>query len=205
MLKIWGRRNSGNVIKVLWCLDEVGVPFELEELGGTFGGNREPWFLERNPNGLVPTIDDEGYVLWESNVIVRYLAARYSPGGLWPEDARARADADRWMDWPMLVQPFMTTLNVGLTRTPPEQRNHAELEAAREDAARVWAVLDGHLAGRDFVAGASFTMGDIAVGNLAYRWFNLDLERPDMANLQAWYLRLTERSAFSAQVMRPLG
>ena len=205
MIRVWGRRNSGNVIKVLWCLRELGRLFDVEEVGGLHGKNKEGWFLALNPNGLVPVLrDEDGYVVWESNVVVRYLAAKYSPGGLWPEDARGRADADRWMDWPMLVQPHMTALNVGLTRTPAAERDTSQIEVARRAAAAIWAVLDEHLRSRDFVAGARFTIGDIAVGNLAYRWFNLDVVRPEMPGLQAWYHRLSERQAFRTEVMRPL-
>jgi glutathione S-transferase len=123
---------------------------------------------------------------------------------MWPEDAIARADADRWMDWPMLVQPYMTTLNVGLIRTPSEQRDMSKIEVARRAAADIWAVLDKHLRDRDFVAGSQLTIGDIAIGNLAYRWFNLDVEREEMPGLQSWYRRLSERQAFQTEVMRPL-
>jgi glutathione S-transferase len=205
MIQVWGRRNSGNVIKVLWCLRELGRPFGVEEVGGPHGKNKEDWFLALNPNGLVPVLrDEDGYVVWESNVIVRYLAAKYSPGGMWPNDVRARADADRWMDWPMLVQPYMTTLNVGLVRTPSEQRDMRKIEDARRAAADIWAVLDKHLRDRDFVAGAQLTIGDIAIGNLAYRWFNLDVDRQEMPGLQSWYRRLSDRPAFRLEVMRPL-
>jgi len=205
MIQVWGRRNSGNVIKVLWCLRELGRPFDVEEVGGPHGKNKEDWFLALNPNGLVPVVrDEDGYVVWESNVIVRYLAAKYSPGGMWPQDVFARADADRWMDWPMLVQPYMTTLNVGLVRTPSEQRDISKIEVAHRAAADIWAVLDEHLRDRDFVAGAQLTIGDIAIGNLAYRWFNLDVDRPEMPGLQSWYRRLSERKAFQTEVMRPL-
>jgi glutathione S-transferase len=205
MIQVWGRGNSGNVIKVLWCLRELGLSFDHEEIGGKFGKNKEAWFLALNPNGLVPVIRDEDeYVVWESNAIVRYLAAKYGAGQLWPEDVRGRADADRWMDWPALVQPHMTTLNVGLVRTPLERRDPTQIEQACRAAADVWAVLDKHLVGRDFVAGQRFTMGDIAIGNLAYRWFNLGLDRPDLPRLEAWYKRLAARPAFQAEVMKAL-
>ena len=205
MIQVWGRRNSGNVIKVLWCLRELDRPFDVDEVGGAHGKNREDWFLALNPNGLVPVVrDEDGYVVWESNVIVRYLAAKYGRGHMWPEDARARADADRWMDWPMLVQPHMTTLNVGLVRTPPARRDTSKIEVAHGAAADIWAVLDRHLRSRDFVAGDRLTIGDIAVGNLAYRWFNLELDRPEMPGLEAWYRRLAGRPAFQIEVMRPL-
>ncbi|KJC50468.1 hypothetical protein UP09_05555 [Bradyrhizobium sp. LTSP885] len=205
MIQIWGRGNSGNVIKVLWCLQELALLFDHEEVGGKFGKNREAWFLELNPNGLVPVIrDEDDYVVWESNAIVRYLAAKYGAGQLWPDDVRDRADADRWMDWPSQVQPHMTTLNVSLVRTPPESRDPEKIGKARQEAADIWSVLDKHLVRRDFVAGQQFTMGDIAIGNLAYRWFNLGIDRPNMPGLEAWYQRLAARPAFQAQVMKAL-
>ena len=98
MLRIWGRRNSINVQKVLWCCGELGLDYERIDAGGVFGLTRDPEYLALNPNGLVPTISDDGFVLWESNAIVRYLAARHGSGTLWPEDLRERADAERWMD-----------------------------------------------------------------------------------------------------------
>lgn len=179
-VKVWGRRSSANVIKVLWCLEEIGLPFVLEEIGGSFGRNREPWFLALNPNGLVPVIDDGGYVLWESNAIIRYLAARYSPGRIWPEDSQARADADRWMDWPTGLQPFITALNQGLIRTAPENRDPAVIEPARTKAASIWSIADQHLDHRRYLAGVQFTIAELALGVLAYRWFNLELERPQI-------------------------
>jgi glutathione S-transferase len=205
MIQVWGRGNSGNVIKVLWCLRELGLPFNHEEVGGKFGKNKEAWFLALNPNGLVPVIRDvDEFVVWESNAIVRYLAAKYGAGVLWPLEVRARSDADRWMDWLALVQPHMTTLNVGLVRTPPEKRDNRIIEQARETALAIWHVLDQHLKAREFVAGAHLTMGDIAIGNLAYRWFSFPIERPRMPGLEAWYQRLASRPAFQLEVMKGL-
>jgi glutathione S-transferase len=204
MLKIWGRRNSINVQKVLWCADELGLAYENVEIGGAFGRNREPWYLALNPNGLVPTIEDGETVVWESNSIVRYLAARYGAGRLWPEDAAARSQADRWMDWQLSALGGMTTLFWGWVRTPPEKRDLAALETARQSTADVWRRLDGHLAGRGYVAGAAFGMGDIPVGAMCYRWQALPIERPELPNLAAWYARLSERPAYRRHVMVPM-
>lgn len=204
MINVWGRQNSGNVVKVLWCLDEVGKPYSLIETGGTFGGNKEQSFLKMNPNGRVPVMDDSGFTLWESNVIVRYLAASYASGSLWPEDPKLRADADRWMDWPQRLQPFMTILNTVLVRTPVHERDNQIVQDATGKAASEWAILNRHLDGRLFVGGENFTIGDIALGNLVYRWFNLPLNRPEMPFLRDWYIRLTERVGYRNQIMRPL-
>lgn len=205
MLKIHGRANSINVQKALWAADECGRPYERTDIGGPFGGNDQPWYRAMNPNGVVPTIDDDGYVLWESNAIVRYLAARYSRGALWAEDARARGEADRWMDWQATtVMAGMTTLFWGLIRTPAEKRDTAAIDAARPATAAIWARLDAHLATRPYVAGDNFSMGDIPVGAVCYRWLNLSFRRDDLPalpHLQAWYERLTQRPAYRKHVM----
>ncbi len=203
MLKIWGRANSINVQKALWVADEIGIPYERVDIGGPFGGNQEPAYLALNPNGLVPTIEDDGFVLWESNSIVRYLAAsRNSP--LLPADPKARAAAERWMDWQLTSLGGMTTIFWGLVRTPPDKRDAGAIEAARVHMAEKWRIVDAHLADRPYLAGDAFTVGDIPVGAMAYRWFNLAIERPALANLQAWYQRLTTRPPYQKHVMPPM-
>lgn len=205
MLKVWGRRNSINVQKVLWCCAELGAPFERVDVGGPFGGNREPDYLRLNPNGLVPTISDGDFVLWEANAIVRYLAARYGAGSLYPDDLAARADADRWMDWQLgTLWARMRPVFVGLVRTPPEERDHAAIEAACRESAESWGILDAHLADRDYVTGSWFTMGDIPLGATAYRWLQLEVEGPPLPNVRSWHERLRERPAFVEHVMLPL-
>ena len=205
MLRIWGRSNSINVQKVLWCCEELDIRYQRVDLGGPFGGNTEPEYLQLNPNGLVPTISDGDFVLWESNVIVRYLAAKHGMGTLCAEDLAERADADRWMDWQMgtLWANFRPAF-IGLIRTPPENRDHASIAAAIRKTAESWAMLDAHLVGRDYVTGPAFTMADIPLGVTAYRWFSLEIERPPMPNLEAWYEQLCARSPYKANVMFPL-
>jgi glutathione S-transferase len=205
VLRIWGRSNSINVQKVLWCCEELDVLYHRVDVGGPFGGNREPEYLRLNPNGLVPTISDGGFVLWESNAIVRYLAAKHGTGTLCPEDLAERADADRWMDWQLgtLWASFRPAF-IGLVRTPPEERDRAHIAAAINETAGSLALLDTHLAGRDYVTGPSLTMADIPLGVTAYRWFTLDIERPAMPNLEAWYERLRARGPYRATVMSPL-
>jgi glutathione S-transferase len=205
VLRIWGRSNSINVQKVLWCCEELDIRYQRVDVGGPFGGNKEPEYLRLNPNGLVPTISDGGFVLWESNVIVRYLAARHGMGTLCPENLAERADADRWMDWQMgtLWVNFRPAF-VGLIRTPPEKRDRAHIATAISKTIGNLAMLDAHLAARDYVTGPAFTMADIPLGVTAYRWFNLEIERPPMPNLEAWYERLCARSPYKATVMLPL-
>lgn len=205
MLQVYGRANSMNVQKVMWTVGELALAHRRHDVGRGFGGNDEPWYLALNPMGTVPAIDDGGTVVWESNAVVRYLAARYGAGTLWPPEPAARAGADIWMDWQQTcVLPVLHPVFWTLIRTPPERRDMAEVEEGGARLARLFTVLDGHLAQRPYVAGAAFTMGDIPIGAAAYRWLNLPLERPALANVAAWYARLCERPAFREHVMQPL-
>jgi glutathione S-transferase len=205
MLRIWGRRNSVNVKKALWCAEELGLPYKRIDAGLDFGVVNTPEFRRLNPNGLVPTIEDDGFVLWESHAIVRYLAARHGTGTLWPHDLKVRADADRWMDWAgVALGPAMRPAFWGLVRTPPEKRNAGEIAASVARAGALLAMADAALAGRAFIAGDAFTMGDIPLGCHAYNWMALPIERPPAPNLEAWYARLAARPAFRRVVMLPL-
>ena len=201
-MKIWGRANSINVQKVLWAADECGVKYERTDVGGAFGGNDQKWYLDMNPNGVVPTIDDGGRVIWESNSCVRYLAAKYAAGTLWSNDPGQRSEAERWMDWQLsVISRGMGIIFWGLIRTPPDKRDMAAIDEAITDTGKLWARLDGHLADRPYVAGAHLTMGDIPAGCMAYRWFALDIARPDLKNLKAWYERLAKRPAYAKHIM----
>ena len=205
MLKLWGRNNSVNVQKAIWCLEELQVPYERVDAGMQYGVVNEPWFRKMNPNGLVPVIEDAGAVLWESNAIVRYLAAKYGKDSLWLEDPAERAQADKWMDWSSTAcWPPMRTVFWGLVRTPPEKRDMKEIEAALKKAAEMFAMLDAALADRDYIAGKTFSMGDIPLGTASWRWFGIDMERPVLPNLEAWFKRLSAREAFKKSVLLPL-
>jgi glutathione S-transferase len=204
VIEVFGRTNSVNVQKVLWCLGELEVPFERYDVGGLYGGNKEPDFLARNPTGLVPLISDDGFDLWESNTIVRYLAGRYGAGLLWPEDPEARALSDKWMDYQLgtLFPAFKDTV-LGLIRTAQEYRNPDKIAASVKATTETLRILDTHLEGRDFVAGDSLTVGDVALGSTIYRYLTLDIDRPNLPNLQAWHDRLTGRPAYREHVMVP--
>lgn len=202
MIEVWGRKNSVNVQKVLWCCGELGIEFRRHDAGGLFGRTREPGYLALNPNGLVPTIIEDGFSLWESNAIVRYLSARYGSGTLWPEDPARRALADRWMDYGLgTVFPAFRTALLGLVRTRPEERDRAAIEASLAATAEALSVVEDHLRDHEYLAGSSLTMGDVALGPVAYRWFNLEFDRPPAPNLEAWYSRLCERPAYQTYVM----
>jgi glutathione S-transferase len=205
MLKVWGRVNSINVQKVVWALEELRVPYERTDAGMQFGVVNEPQYRKMNPNARVPTIEDDGFVLWESNAIVRYLAAKHGAGTLYPNDLKQRADADRWMDWASNhVGPAINPVFWGLIRTPAEKRNMAQIEADAEKIAQQFQVLEQGLEGKDYVAGKSFTMGDIVVGVNVYRWYTLPVKRPKLPRVEAYYERLKQRPAFQKHVMQPL-
>ena len=194
MLKIWGRLTSVNVQKVVWCADELGLACERIEAGGKYGVVNTPEYRAMNPNGLVPVIDHDGFILWESNAIVRYLAARHGEGSLWPTDIQMRADADRWMDWQAVsFNPVLGPAFIQLIRTAPEKRDAAVVEAARAEAEKKLALLDAHLATRDYVAGSSFTMGDIPLGCSVDRWMKLPIAREAHPHVERWFSALRAR------------
>ena len=201
MLKIWGRKNSSNVQKVMWAVGETAVAHEHTEVGGAFGGNREPAFLALNPNGLVPVIQDGAIVLWESNAIVRYIAVKYGAGRLAPADPAMRARADQWMDWQQTaVNAPMVTTFWGLVRTPEEKRDHAAIAAAKARYTEAMNILDAQLAKTPYVAGATFCMGDIPLAIMAHRYFFLFPDEPPLRNLRRWYDILAARPAFAQHV-----
>ena len=201
MSKIWGRNTSANVQKVMWALFELGLHFERVDVGGAFGLNREPAYLALNPNGLVPTLQEEdGYVLWESNAIVRYLAERH-PGPLDPGDARARGVAGQWMDWELsILSPTIRPLFWGLVRTAPEDRDMGAIDTARRKTTDAFAMVDGWLATSRFIAGEAFSYGDIPVGVMARRFLELVDERPDMPHLERWFAEIAARDGFQSRV-----
>ena len=201
MLKVWGRKNSSNVQKVMWAIGELGLPHERIDMGLEFGGNRTPEYLALNPNGLVPTLQDGDLVLWESNSIVRYLAHRYGAGTLEPADPKVRALANQWMDWQLSVfLPAHEPLFFGMVRTPPEKRDYAAI--ARSKAATIAAakIFDAELSRHAYTAGDAFSMGDIPMGIRIYRFRQLVPERPPLPNIERWYAEIEKRPAFHEYV-----
>jgi glutathione S-transferase len=205
MLRIWGRTSSINVQKVMWAVGELGLAHERIDAGGAFGKLDTPEYGRLNPNRRIPVVEDGEVVVWESNACVRYLAARYGRGSLWPEDPGVRAGADMWMDW------MLTTLHADLlvcfwqlVRTPPERRDDEAVAAAARRLGPLWSILDNHLAGRPFVAGERLTMGDIPVGCAFWRYRNLAVERPPLGHLERWHEALAGREAYRRHVMLPV-
>lgn len=206
MLKIWGRKNSSNVRKALWCAEELGLAYESIDAGGAFGVVDTSEYRAKNPNGRVPMIEDDGFVLWESNTIVRYLAARHASGSAWyPTDARARANAEKWMDWTTstLADPFRPVF-WGVLRTPAEQQDWVAINAAIKVCDGLLAMADQALSEQPYLSGDEIGMGDIPLGSFIYGWFEMPIERAALPHLQAWYARLQQRPAYRKAVMTAL-
>ena len=205
MLKIWGRINSANVRKVLWIAEELGLPYASISAGGAYGINDQPDYLAKNPNGVVPLIEDDDFILWESNAIVRYLAAQYGgDSGLYPCDPRIRACADKWMDWTTstLTEPFRAVVR-GVVRTAPDKQNWAEINDSIKTVERLLVMVDRELASRPYLSGDTFGMGDIPMGCFVYGWFEMPIERAEMPHLRKWYESLKQRPAYQKAVMTP--
>jgi glutathione S-transferase len=204
-MRILGRLSSINVQKVVWCAEDLGLAYERVDVGGPFGGNSSPEFLPKNHNGRIPVVDDGDTILWESNAIVRYLAAKYGAGTMWPEDPAKRAVADRWMDWASLT--LTTAMHAAfwqLIRTPEDKRDAAAIAKSVEESRAAMVVLDGALSGKSFILGDQFSMGDIPVGCAVHRWLNLPIERPRLVHVEAWYGRLLERPGARKVLVSPI-
>lgn len=204
-LQIWGRISSLNVRKVVWAAQEVGVPFARTDAGMAFGVVNTPAYRSMNPNGLVPTLQDGDIVLWESNVIVRYLCARYAPDRLYPQALEQRFNAERWMDWQQ------TTFNgaggaafLQWIRTKPENRDHALIARSVAAMEPLLEQLDAHLATQAYLAGDAFSMADIPLAADVHRWFNLPQPRPDLPHLERWYQAIMQRPAIRGVLDIPL-
>lgn len=200
---VWGRATSSNVMKVLWGLGELGLPFERIDVGGSFGKTDTAEYRGMNPTGLVPTLQEDDFTLWESNVILRFLChahAAHSP--MWPQEPHARANVDRWMDAQQTVlnRP-MGVVFWGLVRTPADKRDPAAIAQGIADTAKAYGLIEPLLGRQPYLAGETFTLADIPWGVHAHRWFNMDFDRPALPNLRAWYDRLRQRPAYQQHVM----
>ena len=205
MLKVWGRISSINVQKVVWCCDELGLAYERIDAGGPFGKTKTPEYLAMNPNSLVPVIEEDGFVLYESNAIVRYLAARDPDARLWPRDLRKRADVDRWMEWQSTsFTPAMRDGFWQLIRTPEAQRDHAAVEKSRAECERLAGILDAHFASNRYLTDNGFTAADIVVGCATHRWLNLPVKREKRPHLERWYGEIRSRPGARQVVSQPM-
>lgn len=196
-ITLWGRDSSANVQKVRWTLGELGLAYEHIPLGGKYGGNHTPEYLRLNPNGLVPTLRDGDLVLWESHAIVRYLAAEYGAGSLWPESPAARSVVDQWTDWTATTfQPAWIAAFWQVVRTPKEQHNPAAITKALGETEKCLSIMDERLARSTYLGGDELTYADVAAGVAMFRWSTMDIARGSHRALAAWHGRLRERAAF---------
>ena len=205
MLKVWGRRSSFNVQKVMWLVGELDLAHEHIDAGGSFGGLDAPDFLAMNPHGRVPVIADGDTIVWESHAILRYLAARDGKERFWSGDPVMRAGVDGWMDWSQTsLQPdFLGGVFWGFFRTPEDKRNGPAIRAALARCDAHFGKLDRLLEGRLFLLGDAPSLADITAGTSLYRYFELEIERQRLPNVERWYRTLQRRDAFRAHVMIP--
>lgn len=203
MTKIWARRSSSSAQKVYWTLDELGVPHEQIDAGRSFGVVKDAEYLAKNPNGVVPTLEEpDGFVLWESNAIVRYLGAKHGEGTFWPVDPQRRADADRWMDWATTTAiPAINPLFGKLVMRWSEVKDQAEIDDHIRQSDEVLKRLAITLARQPYVAGEHLTAGDVPLGMIINRWFSLPIERPSLPVIEDYYARLSERPAYRRNVI----
>jgi glutathione S-transferase len=206
-LKIWGRANSVNVQKVLWCLSELDLAYERIDAGMAFGKNSEPDYLAMNPNGRVPTMVDGDFVLWESNSVMRYLVLVYGKEcQLYPQEPKRRASVDRWLDWTLsTMQPVDRPVFWALVRTPVEKRDMVATQKDADAEAVQWRIVDAQVATRRFVEGDDFTIADIALGAYARRWFGVEgVSKPKLANLERWFGQFAGRPGFQQFLAPPM-
>ena len=206
-LTIWGRANSVNVQKVLWCAEELGLSYRRIDAGMAFGRNTEPDYLAMNPNGRVPTLVDGDFVLWESNSIMRYFALVHGQGSpIYPDAANARAAVDRWLDWTLsTLQPVDRPVFWALVRTPLEKRDMIAIQKDADAEAAVWRIPDAQLATRQFIEGDQFTLADIALGAYARRWFGVEgIRKPRFPNLERWFAQFASRPGFQKFIAPPM-
>ena len=187
----------------MWTVGELGLAHQRFDYGGEFGKTDTPEYIQLNPNRLVPTIDDNGFVLWESSAITRHLAQRYGRGTLSPADEQTFAKADQWMDWTLssLYPDIISTCFIQLVRVTAADRNNELVETAAKRVGEKLGILNRQLTGRHYILGDQLTIADIAAGTLMYRYFNMAIPRPPLANVEVWYKRLTQRPAYQAHVM----
>lgn len=205
MITVWGRKNSSNVKKVLWCLTELGLTYQQKDAGGPFGGLDTPEYLAMNPNKTIPTYQDGEFILWESNAILSYLADKYDDGTLLPHNAEFCARAAQWMYWSDgSLFPYIKAMMGLLVRTPAEQRDPARVEELKQALNRLIAMLNDDLAQRDYIAGDAFSIADMALAPLLYPWREVCHDRPDFPHIERWFARIETRPAYRDIVALPV-
>ncbi len=201
-IELWGRKNAYNVQKIFWVLQELELEFTHHDVGSLPGQLGTPEFLALNPHARIPVVKDNGVIVWESNTILRYLAARYGTGSLLPEAPLERSYVERWMDWELSkLQPDFIKLFWGYYRTPSESRDQAAIAVAQQQCSNHFDQLDRQLGGQSYLAGKSFTTGDISCAVCLYRYFEMGLKVKQPVHVMHWYRRLSERPAFRNTIM----
>lgn len=204
MITVWGRRNSLNVQKVMWAIGELALPYIRHDVAGSFGVDDN--YRKLNPNAVVPTIQDEALTLYESNACVRHLARKYGEDGLQPSASVEIALADQWMEWQSTtLSPMFFLIFSNQIRVPEEKKDKAKLQQGIAACAKLFVQLDKHLSQSAYLAGEQFSMGDIPIGAHLYRYFEMDIERPSVPNVERWYAQLQTRPAYRKHVMIPFG
>lgn len=204
MLTVWGRRSSSNVQALMWCIGELGLPFERHDAGHRYGGNDTPAFLAMNPNGKVPVLKDgESEPLWETGAILRYLASRYAAAPFWPQDLAARTHVDKWTEWSKInvALNFTGPIFWRVVRTAPQDRDEAAIAEAMRILDEKLDIAETQLARHAFLAGDDFTLADIQFGHVLYRYFDIAIARPAHPSLRGYYDGLTARPAFREHVV----
>ena len=206
MLEIWGRKNANQVIQVLWTIAELELDYQRHSIGTRNGDLETEEYKSLNPNSKIPTIRDNGFVMWESHAIIRYLARQYGLGTLYPGDPQKAAMSDQWMTWS--TDSFMGTFFPvfwQLVRTEESERDYKKIAEMAKQSSEILQILEDHLVKNNFVAGEQFTYGDIPLGVLIHKYFVLDIERPSLPGIEAWYKRLSLREPFQEHAMQPFG
>lgn len=206
MLTVWGRKTSSNVRALMWCIGELGLPYERHDVGHRHGGNDTPEFLAMNPNGTVPVLrDGDGPPLWETGAILRYLAGRYGAAPFWPGEGTARAHVDRWAEWAKInvTLGFTAPIFWRVVRTAPSKRDPAAIGAAAAKLGGLLDIAEAQLSRGAFLAGDDLTLADVQFGHVLYRYFDIPITRRDRSALRRYYDALTERPAFREHVMVP--
>ena len=206
MLHIYGRKNSNQVIQTMWAVGEMNIAHTRHNIGGSFGGTDTAEYGAMNPNRLVPTIDDDGFILWESYAIIRYLCRQYGMGTLWPEDNKQAGIADQWMEW--TNSRFMGTffpIFWSLIRTAKENQDQKKIDESAQATGELLNIVENNLQDKPYMAGDSLTMGDIPLGSMMFKYYNLNIQRPALPNIENWYQRLCEREAYQKHCMNSFG
>lgn len=204
MLTIWGRFDSSNVQALMWCVGELGLPYQRFDVGERFGGTDNAQFLAMNPNGTIPVLrDGDGPALWETGAILRYLAARYAAEPFWPAAPDARAMVDRWAEWAKLnvAMQFTGPVFWRVARTRKADHDTAAIEIGLETLSKSLIIAESQLAKHSFLACDTLTLADIQFGHILYRYYSIPIRRMTLPHLQAYYHRLSERPAFRDHVM----